>query len=158
MIVTRPPLAFAPSVKERDSCACSRRSMFAVLITRLGLMETTPNSRMGRRLRERDTLVGSIPRSACRRGIRIQGRASGAADTIVRFADGDSLSVSPVIWATGFTVDHGWIDAPIVDAADRRPSPVGDFTAWRSRVACAAESSCCRRPPRLPPDRPRTVR
>ena len=28
------------------------------------------------------------------------------------FADGTSLEVDAVIWATGFTRDHGWIHAP----------------------------------------------
>jgi len=31
----------------------------------------------------------------------------------VGFADGTALSVRTVIWATGFALDHAWIDAPI---------------------------------------------
>jgi putative flavoprotein involved in K+ transport len=37
----------------------------------------------------------------------------------VRFADDSQLEVASVIWATGFRVDHSWIDAPVFDRAGR---------------------------------------
>ena len=33
----------------------------------------------------------------------------------MRFSDGDELDVATVIWATGFRLDHSWIDAPVFD-------------------------------------------
>ena len=39
--------------------------------------------------------------------------ASGAA---VAFEDGGRVEPAAVIWATGFALDHGWIDAPVFDA------------------------------------------
>ena len=59
-----------------------------------------------------DTLIGSSPRRARRHGIELHGRAVAAAGSTVSFADGAALGVRGVIWATGFRVDHSWIDAP----------------------------------------------
>ena len=36
-----------------------------------------------------------------------------------RFEDGSHPPLTTVIWATGFSLDHSWIDAPIFDAAAR---------------------------------------
>jgi putative flavoprotein involved in K+ transport len=88
-------------------------------LTAAGLMRITAASRLGRRMRERDTLVGSSPRGARRLGIRLHGRAVGAAGTAVSFAGGDALEPRTVVWATGFGVDHGWIDAPVFDPDGR---------------------------------------
>ncbi len=71
---------------------------------------------MGRRMRDRDSLIGSSPRRARRLGIQLHARASGAAGTSVTFEDGASLEVVTVIWATGFGLDHSWVDAPAFDA------------------------------------------
>jgi putative flavoprotein involved in K+ transport len=38
-----------------------------------------------------------------------------AAGSTVSFSDGDDLDVRSVIWATGFRVDHSWIDVPVFD-------------------------------------------
>ena len=38
--------------------------------------------------------------------------AVGATDGTVRFADGGAGEYDVVIWATGFRVDHSWIDLP----------------------------------------------
>jgi putative flavoprotein involved in K+ transport len=40
----------------------------------------------------------------------VRPRLVDAADGCVRFADGTTLSPRVVIWATGFTADHSWID------------------------------------------------
>jgi putative flavoprotein involved in K+ transport len=37
----------------------------------------------------------------------------------VSFSDGTSLDVRSVIWATGFGVDHSWIDVPMLDEEGR---------------------------------------
>jgi putative flavoprotein involved in K+ transport len=63
----------------------------------------------------RDTLIGSRPRPLRRQhGVAFHGRAVEAAGTTVSFNDGTSLAVRSVIWATGFGVDHSWIDIPAV--------------------------------------------
>ncbi len=84
-----------------------------------GLMARTVDSRIGRRMKDRDTLIGSTPRRARRRGVSLHPRVSEASGRTVRLADGDELTVETVIWATGFRPDHTWIDAPIFDGDGR---------------------------------------
>ena len=85
-----------------------------------GLVRKTTASRIGRRMKDRDTLVGSRPRTLRRRnGVRLHGRAVEAAGRTVSFGDGEKLRPEAVIWATGFRADHGWIDVPIFDEAGR---------------------------------------
>jgi putative flavoprotein involved in K+ transport len=78
-------------------------------------------SRLGQRLqRGGETLIGSSPRAARRRhGIRLRGRAVDALGREVRFADGSSLSPAVVIWATGFVLDHSFVQAPVFGADGR---------------------------------------
>ena len=85
-----------------------------------GLIRKTTASRIGKLMRKReDTLIGSSPRRARRHGIELHGRAVGAAGSTVNFADGADLDVRGVIWATGFRVDHSWIDVPVFDEDGR---------------------------------------
>ena len=85
-----------------------------------GLIRKTTVSRIGRRMAGRDTLIGSRPGTLRRRyGVRLHGRAVDAAGSTVRFSDGTELDVRSVIWATGFVVDHSWIDVPVFDATGR---------------------------------------
>jgi putative flavoprotein involved in K+ transport len=94
------------------------RELFSIL-ERTGLMTKTVDSRMGRRLKDRETLVGSSARRAIRQGIRIEARAESASGTEVGFDDGTTLTVDAVLWATGFGVNHSWIEAPVFDQAGR---------------------------------------
>lgn len=82
-----------------------------------GLIRKTTASRIGRRMEGRDTLIGSTPRALRRRhGVKLHGRAIDAAGSAVSFGDGTTLEeVATVIWATGFRVDHSWVDAPVLD-------------------------------------------
>jgi putative flavoprotein involved in K+ transport len=73
-------------------------------------------SRIGRRMEGRDTLIGSSPRALRRHhGVQLHGRAVAAAGSTVSFSDGTTLEARTVIWATGFGVDHSWIDVPVFD-------------------------------------------
>jgi len=84
------------------------------------LMRVTVQSRLGQRMQYRDTLIGSSPRAARRRhGIQLRGRAVEASGTEIRFADGSALSPKAVIWATGFALDHSFVQAPIFDEDGR---------------------------------------
>ena len=85
-----------------------------------GLIRKTTASRIGRRMEGRDTLIGSTPRGLRRRhGVRLHGRAVEAAGASVGFSDGTKLDVGAVIWATGFRVDHSWVDLPVFDDSGR---------------------------------------
>ena len=81
-----------------------------------GLMHKTVDSRFGRRMKDRDTLIGSRPRTLRRQhGVKLHGRAISAADGCVTFEDGTELAPEAVLWATGFRLDHAWIEAPVFD-------------------------------------------
>ena len=82
-------------------------------LTKLGVLSKSVDSRIGRRARDRDVLIGSSPRDAKRHGVVVQSRAVGAVGRTVRFADGTELDIDAVIWATGSKPDHSWIDLPI---------------------------------------------
>jgi putative flavoprotein involved in K+ transport len=83
-------------------------------------MRVSVDSRLGRRVRYRDTLIGSSPRAAKERhGIRLRGRTADAHGSGVVFEDGDRLAPAAVIWASGFAVDHSWVHVPVFDDAAR---------------------------------------
>jgi putative flavoprotein involved in K+ transport len=82
-----------------------------------GLMRRTVDSRIGRRMKDRETLIGSTRRGARRLGIAIHDRATAASGAEIAFADGTRVAPAAVIWATGFRPDHSWIDAPVFDDA-----------------------------------------
>jgi putative flavoprotein involved in K+ transport len=89
-------------------------------LTKTGLIKKTVDSRIGRRLQQRDTLIGSSPRELRRRnGVDLKPRVVGAAGREVSFADGSTLEVDAVIWATGYGLDHSWIDLPVLDSGGR---------------------------------------
>jgi putative flavoprotein involved in K+ transport len=81
-------------------------------LTRLRVMRVTAESRLGRRLQTRETLIGSGRRDLQRAGVRFRPRLVDAAGRTVRFADGTSREVGVVVWATGYRPDHSWIDVP----------------------------------------------
>jgi putative flavoprotein involved in K+ transport len=82
-------------------------------LTHLGLMRVTAESRLGRRLRARpDFIIGSSRRRLHQAGVSFRPRLTGAGGRTVRFADGSTLDVSVVIWATGYRPDYSWIHIP----------------------------------------------
>jgi putative flavoprotein involved in K+ transport len=89
-------------------------------LTKSRALSTTVESRLGRRLRHRDTLIGSSPRKLRHTfGIALHPRVVDASDRSVRFGDGTELELGTVIWATGFRPDYSWIDHPVFDEDGR---------------------------------------
>jgi putative flavoprotein involved in K+ transport len=43
-------------------------------------------------------------------------RATGAQGSAVTFADGSEATVAAVVWATGFRLDHSFVELPVFDA------------------------------------------
>jgi putative flavoprotein involved in K+ transport len=82
-------------------------------LERTKLLNTTVDSRLGQKLSGRETLVGSTRRAVKRHGVKLEPRATDASGRNVSFADGSELSVDAVIWATGFGLDHTWVDLPV---------------------------------------------
>jgi putative flavoprotein involved in K+ transport len=90
------------------------------LLEATGLIRKSVESRIGRKLAGRDTLIGPRPKTRVRRhGLRMHGRAIEADGAAIGFDDGSRLKVGSVIWATGYRNDHSWIDAPVFDARGR---------------------------------------
>jgi putative flavoprotein involved in K+ transport len=110
------------SVGERQTPLPQRilgRDLFTY-VEALGLIRAPVSSRLGSRLqRKGETLVGSSPRAARRRGIRLHGRTVDVSGREVRFADATTVIPAAVIWATGFRLDHSFVDAPVFDIAGR---------------------------------------
>jgi putative flavoprotein involved in K+ transport len=82
-------------------------------LTRLGVMRVRSASRLGRRLRSRgEFVIGTSRRRLRRSGVRFRPRLVTVDGRTARFADGRSLDVSVVIWATGYRPDYSWISIP----------------------------------------------
>jgi putative flavoprotein involved in K+ transport len=81
--------------------------------TRVGLSRVTARSRLGKRLATRDQIIGVGPRQLNRRhGVRIRPRVAAANGRTVTFADGEVTEFDAVLWATGYSTDHSWINVP----------------------------------------------
>ena len=86
-------------------------------LAKLGVLVKTVDSRIGRRARGRDTLIGSSSRELKRRyGVGLKPRVVGASGRTLSFADGTELEVDALIWATGYRPDHSWIEAAVMDS------------------------------------------
>ena len=89
-------------------------------LTKTRLIHKTVESRLGQRLKDRDTLIGSSPREITRRyDVELRPRAIAASGRTVRFEDGSEVEVDAVIWATGYRPDYSWIDLPIFESSGR---------------------------------------
>jgi putative flavoprotein involved in K+ transport len=110
------------SIGERQTPLPQRllgRDLFRYLEA-VGVMRITVVSRLGKRLQNRETLIGSSPRAARRRhGIHLHGRTVEVSGRELRFADGGAVTPTAVIWATGFRLDHSFVHAPVFDNAGR---------------------------------------
>jgi putative flavoprotein involved in K+ transport len=84
-----------------------------------GIIRKSRETRIGRKLEGRDVLIGSSPRSIRRHGVELHGRAVRADGSAVTFDDGTTLDARTVIWATGYRLDHSWIELPIFDSSGR---------------------------------------
>ncbi len=89
-------------------------------LTKSRVLRKSVESRLGRRLQHRETLIGSRPRELEHDfGVELKPRAVAASGRSVRFADGSEIEVDGVIWATGFRPDYSWIDVPVLDDEGR---------------------------------------
>jgi putative flavoprotein involved in K+ transport len=89
-------------------------------LTKARILDKSVESRLGRKLSTRETLIGSGPRELKRRyGVELRPRATDADGGTVRFEDGSELAVDAVIWATGYRPDYSWIKLLILDEDGR---------------------------------------
>jgi putative flavoprotein involved in K+ transport len=84
-------------------------------LSKTRLLNKTVDSRLGRKLAMRDTLIGSSSGEMTKRhGVQLKPRLVDAEGRQVRFEDGGELEVEAVIWATGYRSDYSWIKLPIL--------------------------------------------
>jgi len=89
-------------------------------LTRIGLMRANTATRIGRRLQARgEFVIGTNRRRLRRAGVRFRRRLVDAQGRTARFADGSTLDVPVVVWATGYRSDYSWISIPGVTADGR---------------------------------------
>jgi putative flavoprotein involved in K+ transport len=89
-------------------------------LTTTRLLNKTVESRLGRKLSTRDTLIGSSSGEMTKRhGVQLKPRLVDAEGRRVRFDDGIELEVDAVIWATGYRSDYSWIKLPILSEDGR---------------------------------------
>jgi putative flavoprotein involved in K+ transport len=85
-------------------------------LTTARILDKTIESRLGRKLSTRDTLIGSSPREIEKRyGVELKPRVVGADGHTLRFEDGGEIELDAVIWATGYRPDYSWITLPLFD-------------------------------------------
>jgi putative flavoprotein involved in K+ transport len=82
-------------------------------LSRLRFMRINTTTALGRRLQARgEFIIGTNRRRLERAGVRLRPRLVEAHGRTVRFADGDTVDVGVVIWATGYRSDYSWISIP----------------------------------------------
>ncbi|MGC9671178.1 flavin-containing monooxygenase [Planosporangium sp. 12N6] len=81
---------------------------------RLGTMRLSGDSRIGRRLKEQNTIIGTDLGRLLERVRRVE-RAVGADGRDVVLADGSRHRPDAVVWATGFRPHYPWLDVPVLD-------------------------------------------
>jgi putative flavoprotein involved in K+ transport len=76
------------------------------------LPKVTLESRLGQRLSQRDVVIGGGLRELERTGVTVRPRVAGGSGRTVTFDDDSSAEYEAIVWATGFRVDHSWIEIP----------------------------------------------
>jgi putative flavoprotein involved in K+ transport len=89
-------------------------------LTKSRLFNATVESRLGKRMKSRETLIGSSPRELrMRHGVELKPRVVDVSGRTVKFDDGSEVEVDAVIWATGYRPDYSWIELPVFDEEGR---------------------------------------
>lgn len=81
-------------------------------LTTTGVIHARTDSRIGRRLRANDPVIGTSRRALRRAGVIFHPRTAAGASGTVTFADGATMEPDVVVWATGYRHDDRWITAP----------------------------------------------
>ena len=79
-------------------------------LTKLRITRVTADSRLGQRMSQSDVVIGGGTKELKAHGVTVRPRTTAAVNGGVRFEDGTSDEYDVVIWATGFRLDHSWID------------------------------------------------
>ncbi|ROP37237.1 flavin-containing monooxygenase [Saccharothrix texasensis] len=87
----------------------------------LGVMRVPADTRLGRRLRERDPLIGASLRRLRRQGVLVRNRVTSVREDRIHTADGHDIAPTTVVWATGYRADYSWLDIPGAVGTDGWP-------------------------------------
>jgi putative flavoprotein involved in K+ transport len=81
-------------------------------LSKTRLLSRSADSRIARFLRRKggDLVIGTSNHSLRAAGVTLCGRLTGAEGRTAQLADGTSLEVDAVLWATGFRPEYSWID------------------------------------------------
>jgi putative flavoprotein involved in K+ transport len=83
-------------------------------LTTLRIASVQVSSRLGQRLSQRDVVIGGGLRELRRHGVGVRPRVTGAGAHTITFEGGETADYDGVVWATGFRIDHSWVDVPEV--------------------------------------------
>ena len=83
-------------------------------LTATRLARVPVSTRLGQRLSQRDVVIGGGLRELRRHGVAVRPRVTDASGRRITFEDGESADYNGVVWATGFRIDHSWIEIPEV--------------------------------------------
>ncbi len=82
----------------------------------LGTMDATPETGIGRRLKNENTIVGTDLKALFRQVERVA-KAVGVDGDEILLADGSRFAPDSVVWATGFRPSYTWLHLPVLDEA-----------------------------------------
>lgn len=89
-------------------------------LAKSGFFKVPATSRLARRLRARgDLVIGTRTRELRRAGVGFRPRLTGFTGHVAHFADGTTMGVDAVVWATGFASDYSWLEVPGVIVDDQ---------------------------------------
>jgi len=83
-------------------------------LTTSGMSRVPVSSRFGQRLSQRDVVIGGGLRELRRHRVGVRPRVTGARGRTISFEGGRSANYHGLVWATGFRIDHSWIDIATV--------------------------------------------
>ncbi|MDP9069195.1 MAG: NAD(P)/FAD-dependent oxidoreductase [Actinomycetota bacterium] len=76
-------------------------------------------------VRRHEPVVAATFRSLRRKGVRVVGRAIGAAGATITFEGGHQERPAAVVWCTGFRSEFSWVDLPVFDHAGHPAQEAG---------------------------------
>lgn len=79
-------------------------------LTATRLARVPVSSRLGQRLSQRDVVIGGGLRELRRHGVAVRPRVTDARGRTITFEGGESAEYDGIVWATGFRIDHSWIE------------------------------------------------
>jgi putative flavoprotein involved in K+ transport len=83
-------------------------------IDRLGVMRAGPDSRIGRKLKNENTIVGTDLKELFRRVERLPRSVDADGDALL-LSDGTRRHPDAVVWATGYRPSYRWLHVPVLD-------------------------------------------